>query len=132
MKSIDEQALRMRIETVVPTLNEYQRRIYLSAEAKALGRQVSNFDETTWNSKRFDIVVQGNIEKFTQNKDLEEFLLNTKESVLVEASPVDRIWGIGLAVDNEKVKNPKTWNGLNLLGFALMEAREIIRKSQKI
>ncbi len=97
------------------------------AEAKALGRQVRNFDEQTWNNKRFDIVVRGNLEKFTQQKDLKEFLLNTKERVLVEASPVDRIWGMGLTADSEKAENPKQWNGLNLLGFALMEARDIIR-----
>ncbi|MCF6141079.1 NADAR family protein [Flavobacterium sp. K77] len=97
------------------------------AEAKALGRQVRNFDEQTWNNKRLDIVVRGSLEKFTQQKDLKEFLLNTKERVLVEASPVDRIWGMGLTADSEKAENPKQWNGLNLLGFALMEARDIIR-----
>lgn len=97
------------------------------AEAKALGRQVRNFDDKTWNNKRFDIVVRGSLEKFTQQKDLKEFLLNTKERVLVEASPVDRIWGMGLTADSEKAENPKQWNGLNLLGFALMEARDIIR-----
>lgn len=97
------------------------------AEAKALGRQVRNFDDQTWNNKRFDIVVRGSLEKFTQQKDLKEFLLNTKERVLVEASPVDRIWGMGLTADSEKAENPKQWNGLNLLGFALMEARDVIR-----
>ena len=97
------------------------------AEAKALGRQVSNFNEATWNSKRFDIVVKGSLAKFTQHKDLKDFLLNTKEKILVEASPVDRIWGIGLTAESEKAENPKRWNGLNLLGFALMEVRDIIR-----
>jgi ribA/ribD-fused uncharacterized protein len=98
------------------------------AEAKKLGRQVSNFDEAIWNAKRFEIVIKGSLDKFTQHKDLKEFLLNTKERVLVEASPVDRIWGIGLTVDSEKAENPKCWNGLNLLGFALMKVRDIIRK----
>ena len=97
------------------------------AEAKTLGRQVSNFNEATWNSKRFDIVVKGSLAKFTQHKDLKEFLLNTKEKILVEASPVDRIWGIGLTAESEEAENPKRWNGLNLLGFALMEVRDIIR-----
>ncbi|SFB75109.1 hypothetical protein SAMN05421780_101268 [Flexibacter flexilis DSM 6793] len=100
------------------------------AEAKALGRQVRNFDDKTWNNKRFEIVVRGSLEKFTQDNDLKEFLLSTKERVLVEASPVDRIWGIGLAADSDKAENPKHWNGLNLLGFALMEVRDII-KNQK-
>ena len=96
-------------------------------EVKALGRQVRNFDEAVWNAKRFEIVVAGNLQKFLQNKDLKEFLLNTKDRVLVEASPVDRIWGIGLAADNEKATNPKRWNGLNLLGFALMEVRDMLK-----
>lgn len=99
------------------------------AEAKALGRQVRNFDDTTWNSKRFEIVVKGSLEKFTQNKDLGDFLLSTKDRVLVEASPVDRIWGIGLTADSDKAENPKRWNGLNLLGFALMEVRDMIRNN---
>ncbi|MDQ1089126.1 NADAR family protein [Siphonobacter sp. SORGH_AS_1065] len=100
------------------------------AEAKALGRQVRNFDETLWNSKRFDIVVEGSLQKFTQHKDLKEFLLNTNEKVLVEASPVDKIWGIGLVADHDKPENPKLWNGLNLLGFALMEVRDKIRNEE--
>ena len=101
------------------------------AEAKALGRQVRNFDEATWISNRFDIVFQGCIAKFTQHKDLKEFLLSTQKRILVEASPNDRIWGIGLAANDEKSKDPRTWNGLNLLGFALMEARDFIRKDAK-
>lgn len=97
-------------------------------EAKTLGRQVRNFDETIWKNKCYEIVVQGNLHKFTQHQELKEFLLNTKERVLVEASPVDRIWGIGLTADSEKATNPKCWNGLNLLGFALMEVRDMLRE----
>jgi ribA/ribD-fused uncharacterized protein len=101
------------------------------AEAKALGRHVRNFDETIWNDKRFEIVVSGNLEKFKQHNDLKEFLLNTKERVLVEASPEDKIWGIGLTADSDKAENPKRWNGLNLLGFALMEVRDIIKNEKQ-
>ncbi len=97
------------------------------AEAKTLGRQVQHFDEATWNAKRLGIVVEGSLQKFSQHPDLQEFLLNTKERVLVEASPVDKIWGIGLAADSEKTENPKRWNGLNLLGFALMEVRDMLK-----
>ncbi|WP_310554701.1 NADAR family protein [Flavobacterium sp.] len=97
-------------------------------EAKAIGRQVRNFNDVIWNEKRGEIVIKGNLEKFTQNKELKEFLLNTKERILVEASPVDAIWGIGLTADNEKAQNPKQWRGLNLLGFALMEVRDELRK----
>ena len=99
------------------------------AEAKNLGRQVRNFDDTIWNDKRCEIVVNGSLQKFGQNKDLKEFLLNTKDRVLVEASPVDRIWGIGLSADSDKAENPKRWNGLNLLGFALMEVRDILKNN---
>lgn len=97
------------------------------AEAKTLGRQVRNFDEVVWNTNRFALVVEGNLQKFSQHPDLKEFLLNTKERVLVEASPVDKIWGIGLAVDSDRADNPKRWNGLNLLGFALMQVRDMLK-----
>lgn len=97
-------------------------------EAKELGRQVRNFDELKWNNRRFDIVVEGNLHKFSQSDELKEFLLSTKERVLVEASPLDSIWGIGLASDSKNAENPALWNGLNLLGFALMEVRDLIRK----
>jgi len=97
-------------------------------EAKALGRQVQNFDEVLWLEKRFEIVIAGCLHNFGQHQELKEFLLNTKDMVLVEASPVDRIWGIGLAADDDRAENPKHWNGLNLLGFALMEARDRLRE----
>ena len=93
-------------------------------KAKALGREVKNFNEQTWITHRFAIVVRGNTLKFTQNNELGEFLLGTGNRILVEASPVDKIWGIGLAADNQKAENPNHWKGLNLLGFALMEVRE--------
>lgn len=94
------------------------------AEAKSLGRQVHGFDDATWDTQRLDIVVRGNFAKFSQHPELRDFLLHTKDRVLVEASPVDRIWGIGLAADDERAQNPRRWDGLNLLGFALMEVRD--------
>ncbi|MCC9017546.1 NADAR family protein [Flavobacterium lipolyticum] len=97
------------------------------AEAKKLGRQVKNYDDTLWLANRFDIVTQGNYHKFSQNPDLKAFLLNTDERVIVEASPVDPIWGIGMAGDHKDVLNPEKWKGLNLLGFALMEVRDELR-----
>ena len=101
------------------------------AEAKALGRQVKNFDEAVWNASRSAIVVRGNLEKFRQHADLQAFLLNTKDRILVEASPVDSIWGIGLAADDARAENPRRWNGLNLLGFALMEVRDLLQTDAK-
>lgn len=95
-----------------------------AAEAKKLGREVLNYDEATWLKYRFEIVKEGNLHKFKQNKHIGEFLLNTKNRVLVEASPVDAIWGIGMASDHDNINNPSAWRGLNLLGFALMEVRD--------
>ena len=97
--------------------------------AKALGRGVHGFDEQTWREHRFGFVVRGNIAKFDQNPELKSFLLGTGDRVLVEASPRDRIWGIGLSESNPAAQNPNAWRGQNLLGFALMEAR-LILKSQ--
>jgi len=94
------------------------------AEAKKLGREVKNYNENLWLAARFEIVKEGNYHKFSQNPELKTFLLNTKNRVLVEASPVDAIWGIGMASDDKDVMNPKKWKGLNLLGFALMEVRD--------
>ena len=91
--------------------------------AKAFGRQVRGFDEQVWQQHRFEIVVAGNLAKFGQNGDLRTYLLTTKNRVLVEASPRDRIWGIGLAESNPKAQNPEQWRGQNLLGFALMVVR---------
>lgn len=96
------------------------------SEAKKLGRGVKNYDGKTWEQHRFDIVLNGNIAKFSQNHVLKEFLLSTQDKILVEASPVDAIWGIGLAEQDAKVNDPTQWKGLNLLGFALMQVRQNI------
>ncbi|MEV4564345.1 NADAR family protein [Nonomuraea sp. NPDC049419] len=96
-------------------------------QAKDLGRRVRGFREEVWEAARFDVVVQGNLAKFGQNSELRDYLLKTGERVLVEASPVDRVWGIGLAADDERAERPEAWRGLNLLGFALMEVREALR-----
>ncbi len=97
------------------------------AEAKKAGRLVRGFDEETWARERYGIVIEGSVHKFAAHPELREFLLNTGEKVLVEASPVDRVWGIGLAADDEAATDPERWKGPNLLGFALMEARERLR-----
>jgi ribA/ribD-fused uncharacterized protein len=73
---------------------------------------------------RYEIVVAGNLAKFTQNDDLGRFLASTSNRVLVEASRLDRVLGIGLDASDERAGSPARWRGLNLLGFALMEVRE--------
>ncbi|GAA3679091.1 NADAR domain-containing protein [Lentzea roselyniae] len=93
------------------------------AEAKALGRQVSGFDDSVWVSSRLSIVVDGNLAKFGQDPALRSYLLGTGSRMLVEASPLDRVWGIGLAADDPRASDPSSWRGLNLLGEALMEVR---------
>lgn len=93
------------------------------AEAKKLGRLVCDFDETAWAVARVDIVVRGNLAKFGQHDDLRRYLISTAPRVLVEASPRDPVWGIGLSAQDERAGRPSEWRGRNLLGFALMEVR---------
>lgn len=96
------------------------------ALAKKVGREVQNFDQEKWEQNRFEIVKRGNFLKFDQNKGLKNYLLSTNNRILVEASPVDALWGIGLAKDDPQAQNPFQWKGLNLLGFALMEVRDML------
>ncbi len=98
------------------------------AAAKQLGREVTNFDPATWNQHAPIIVREGNIHKFGQNPELLEFLLNTGNRVLVEASPRDAIWGIGMGASHPHAEQPEKWKGHNLLGFALMDARAQLKE----
>src|ERR1700753_4116035 len=93
------------------------------AEAKNAGRGVRGFDEDAWAAHRWELVVGGNAAKFGQDARLRAFLLGTGSRVLVEASPRDRVWGIGMGAAHDDAARPGRWLGLNLLGFALMEAR---------
>jgi len=105
---------------------EARKRILADASpkaAKAAGRAVRGYDGPRWEAARFDAVVSGNVLKFSQHPALRAFLLGTGARVLVEASPVDAVWGVGLAADNDDVRRPSRWRGQNLLGFALMVVR---------
>ena len=97
---------------------------------KSLGRQVKNFDERTWDAVKYDVVVDGNMAKFSQNPELKSFLLSTGDAKLVEASPVDRIWGVGLAENDPGITDEAKWQGLNLLGKALMNVRARLRNGE--
>lgn len=97
------------------------------SDVKKFGREVKGFDSNIWDDNKVNIVINGNIEKFNQNYELKEYLLSTGEKVLVEASPYDKIWGIGLKENDIKALNPLLWDGENLLGFSLMEVRKIIK-----
>jgi len=92
-------------------------------QAKDFGRRVRGFEEEAWVAHRSEIVVDGNAAKFAQHPELGRYLAGTGERVLVEASPVDRVWGIGLAVDDPRAEKPRAWRGRNLLGFALADVR---------
>ena len=81
------------------------------------------FDDEVWTANARRLVTEGTIAKFSQNLAMKEFLLKTGNSVLVEARPYDKIWVIGLLADDPKAKTPSTWQGQNLLGFALMDVR---------
>lgn len=95
---------------------------------KKLGRQVADYDDYVWSKDRQAISVRGNLAKFSQNPSLCQFLLSTGDKILVEASPTDNIWGIGLEESAPEATVPSKWRRQNLLGFALMEVRERIRQ----
>jgi len=86
---------------------------------KALGRKIRNFDDQKWKQNCMRIVYEGNLAKFSQNPELKTALLSTGNKILVEASPLDFIWGIGMHFDDEGVDNPANWKGTNLLGQAI-------------
>jgi ribA/ribD-fused uncharacterized protein len=96
-----------------------------------LGRKVRGFDETVWNGVCRGIVYEGNLAKFSQNKPLQRLLLATGSSIIVEASPFDRIWGIGMSKDDPRATNPDSWQGTNWLGIALVQVREALRTSAR-
>lgn len=92
-----------------------------------LGKQVSGFDHDRWTAERCKIVFRGNVAKFTQNRKFRDILTETGDRRLVEASPSDKIWGIGIAANNPLAYDPKNWRGLNLLGAVLEDVRAHIR-----
>lgn len=94
------------------------------AQIKALGRQVSNYDESTWNGVRQIIIYEGLLAKFNQNDDLKAKLKSTGDSILAECAVKDSIWGIGLSMKDSNRLNKNEWKGENLLGYALMMVRE--------
>lgn len=95
-------------------------------EVKKLGRQVRDFDSQLWHEHRFAVVLRGNLAKFSQNEELKDYIFSTGETVIVEASPTDSIWGIGLSEEEARAVTPAEWKGTNLLGFALMRTRSLL------
>lgn len=97
---------------------------YLQAEKD----KISQPEE--WDKQKFDLAVKGNYAKFAQNEFLRTFLLETKERILVETNPDNLVWGVGLKEGQSEVKNPDLWPGCNLMGFALMVVRDMIRQDK--
>lgn len=95
---------------------------------KAIGRTVKGFDDAVWNLNKFDIMIAGLSLKFSQNNELKLKLLATCDKILVEGSPYDRIWGVGLKWDNPLILDEKNWLGENLLGKALMVVRSKLKE----
>ena len=93
---------------------------------KALGRMINNFNKPMWDAISRDVMFRANFAKYTQNKDLHELLLST-QGELVEASPYDRLWGIGLSADDPRVLDKTKWKGKNWLGEILTEIRDSLR-----
>lgn len=97
-------------------------------QVKALGRQIKGFTDEEWNKHKIKIVAQGNYLKFSQNENLKQQMIKDKDLILVEASPVDKIWGIGLHFEDDDVLDETKWRGQNLLGVCLTIARDQIIK----
>lgn len=93
-------------------------------EQKALGRQVKNFNKEVWDTHARQIVYEGCYYKFTQNHGAYDYLMSTKGHYLVEASPYDTIWGVGLGGYDKEIEDPKNWKGTNWLGQVLTQLRE--------
>jgi len=95
-------------------------------KAKQLGRLVKNYDDKVWNEKRYQVMLDANIYKYSQDEELKKLLLNPefKDKHFVEASPVDHIWGVGLGEDDPLIDDESNWQGKNLLGKVLDEVRE--------
>jgi len=97
-------------------------------EQKAYGRLVQGFDKAKWDAVARDVVYKGCLAKFSQNPDLKAALLATEGTTMVEASPVDKIWGIGLKKDDPRVRDRSQWCGQNWLGQVLDRVRAELLK----
>ena len=95
---------------------------------KALGKEVLNYDDAVWAKLRQPMMRRGIRAKFQQNPFLLEQLLDTGDALLAECAPQDRIWGIGLPVEDPRVQDPRKWQGENLLGHTLMQVRADLRR----
>ncbi len=101
------------------------------AVQKSWGRRVKNFDKKEWEKIAQDVVLSANWAKFTQHKDLRKQLIDSGDKIIVEASPTDCVWGIGMSCDDPGITDPKNWRGTNWLGAAIMEVRNALQQLDK-
>ena len=97
------------------------------SQCKKLGRQVKNFNSEVWLREGYEFMIAVNMAKFSHNSRLKLLLYSTEDKILVEASPYDTVWGIGLHWEDDKVLDERNWKGMNLLGKALMEVRNKLK-----
>lgn len=98
---------------------------------KALGREVKGYVDAEWDAVRLDVVTKINYFKFSQNEKIKnELCVTHKDKILVEASAIDPIWGVGLWEDDVAILDEANWKGQNLLGIAVMGAREMILEEE--
>lgn len=102
------------------------------SKQKALGRKVKNFDKDKWEKAAREIVFDANYAKFSQHKDLKKQLLETGDKIIVEASPYDKIWGIGMGVDDPDILDSNKWRGTNWLGEEIMKVRDVLKQLNKL
>ena len=97
-------------------------------DARRIGRHIKGYNNDTWSRVRYDRMKQCLVAKYTQNEYYKNELLKTGDKVLVDASPTDKIWGVGVGIGDRALYSESTWNGQNLLGRCLMEVRSEIAK----
>lgn len=114
-----EKAIQFNDDAVVLELASISK----ASEAKKLGRKIKAYDDKVWNEVRLARMVEVLTEKF-KDPELRHRLLDTGERILVEASPIDKIWGVNMDENHPDIETPSKWQGQNLLGIALMEIRK--------
>ncbi len=104
------------------------------SKMRTLGQAIEGFDEKQWKLNDFaiQVLIEGNLAKFTQNVHLQEELLKTGDTIMVEASPMDCFWGIGMSIDDPDATNMQQWHGTNYMGAVLMSIREIISQTDHV
>ena len=102
-----------------------------TARQQGIGRQAAGYIDSVWAGKRQMIVVRGLLAKFSQNEELKQKLLHTDDAILVECAGSDKIWACGIRLNDDRRRDAANWTGMNILGFALMEVRDMLRKKEE-